>query len=737
MKQRLLLASHRLPVTIEGRGEAWRVLESAGGLATGLRSPHERSNGIWCGYPGDLSPFSVRARGAIDAELQRRHLVPIALDAVELEAYYSRFSNAVLWPLFHYMVDRIPRDASDWQSYVSVNARFARVLASQFTPGDRVWIHDYQLALVPSMLRELVPEAKIGYFLHIPFPSSELFRLLPWRAEWLRGVLGADLIGFHTLAYQRHFSSALRRILGVEIDFNRIWVEGREVVLDSFPMGIDAEFFEDIAQRAASSVQTGVVESGVQVLLGVDRLDYTKGIPRRLMAYESLLEQQPSLCGRVRFVQVASPSREQVPEYERYKRELDSMVGRINGRFGTSDWTPIRYLTQAMTQTQLVALYRTADVMVVTPLRDGMNLVAKEYIASRVDEDGVLVLSEFAGASAELSAALLVNPYDISGMAQGLYAALTMAPVERQRRMRLMRNRVRDWTVHVWARQFLSALETTNSSELAAPPHDVATVLAAAGQMPRLILVLDYDGTLVSFNNQPLRSVPDEELQLKLTALSHCEGVVVHIVSGRTREALEELLGGHGIRLHAEHGLWSRDHRGNWKRRTVASDRIPAAVMRLLEETQERIPGCLLEQKSIGVVLHYRQADRETVDNHMLELQLHLQELLANDATQVISGAASFELRPSGINKGKIVRRIRAQNPGALILIVGDDRTDEDMFSAASDPVFTFHVGPGATRAHGRLSDPLAVRGLLEDLLVVRTTRRMRGRSDRQATQNG
>jgi len=673
---------------------------------------------LWFGYAGDLSRFSPAAREAVDAELRNRRFRPLRLSSEELAGYYVKFSNGVLWPLFHYLLDRIPQDPIDWHMYERVNARFADALAHEIEPGDLVWIHDYHLGLVPSMLRKLVPGVRVGFFLHVPFPSSEVFRLFPWRAEWLEGVLGSDVIGFHTLAYQRHFGRSVRRILGLEIDFNRVWVDGREVLLESLPMGVDAQYFGALASRAAKRPP----EDGAKVLLGVDRLDYTKGIPRRLHAYEVLLARSPALHGRVRLVQVASPSRGEVPEYERYKRQVDEIVGRINGRFGTAGWTPIHYLTRALKQEDLIALYCEAHVMLVTPLRDGMNLVAKEYIASRVDEDGVLVLSEFAGAVSELSGAVIVNPYDIEGLARAIELALEMPAAERARRMQLLRERVCSWTVHVWVSRFLADLQRETGAKGRPEPVRAPTVLAAAESNDHpWVLILDYDGTLVPFADHPRLAAPDPELLSLLAALNVLANTSVHVVSGRTPTILEEWLQGTGAALHAEHGLWTREPREGWERQGTAESQIPEAAVRLLEDTAERISGCFLETKTSGVVLHYRLADRTAVEDLFMELRLHLQELLSNAPVQVVAGMASLELRPAGVGKGDIVRRIRARDPDATLLVIGDDRTDEDMFSAVSAPAFTFHVGPGPTRAEGRLGDWRAVRRLLEGLLERRS----------------
>ncbi len=399
---RLLLVSNRLPVTVRAeRGEV-SVIRSAGGLATALRSPHENLDSLWIGWPGDLSRLTPAQRHSVETELATLRAVPVHLSAAEVHRYYDGFSNGVLWPLFHYLVDKVNLDArADWEAYRAVNERFADIVAAHYRPGDQIWIHDYQLMLLPELLRQRLPDAKIGFFLHIPFPTADVFRILPWRDRLLRGLLGADIVGFHTALYGRHFVEAAAQVLGAETHGNTVLVDGRQVRVGTYPISIDVAAFEQLAsdsrvQEEACSIRRKA--RGRKILLGIDRLDYTKGIPRRLLAIERFLEREPSLRGAVRFIQLAVPTREKVDAYADFRRVVNELVGRINGHYGTLDSVPIHYLHRSMSVEQVAAMYVAADVMLVTPLRDGMNLVAKEYISSRVENDGVLVLSEFAGA---------------------------------------------------------------------------------------------------------------------------------------------------------------------------------------------------------------------------------------------------------------------------------------------------------------------------------------------------
>ncbi|MEO6740277.1 MAG: trehalose-6-phosphate synthase, partial [Chthoniobacteraceae bacterium] len=392
---RYLIVANRLPVTVVPAGDDYELKPSAGGLATAMAGLGGDGDMLWIGWPGDTATLSEEARQRLDVELLGRGLVSVHLSAADVQGFYEGFSNGVLWPLFHYQMERVNMDAwRDWEAYESVNRQFAEAIAAQWREGDRIWVHDYQLMLVPAMVRARLPHACIGFFLHIPFPSLEVFRTLPWRREVMGGLLGADVIGFHTYGYQRSFASCVLRMMALDVVVDEFHWQDRLVRLGTFPISIDtADFVARASLPAAEEAAAKIVARSpeVKLLLGVDRLDYSKGLPRRFLAIERLLEIDPTLEGRFRFVQVAVPSRTTVESYAQFRRQLDELVGRINGRFSTTDWAPIQYLYRSVSAEELVALYRAADVMVVTPLRDGMNLVAKEYLACRVNDDGVLV----------------------------------------------------------------------------------------------------------------------------------------------------------------------------------------------------------------------------------------------------------------------------------------------------------------------------------------------------------
>jgi trehalose 6-phosphate synthase/phosphatase len=723
---RLLIVANRLPVTVQIRDGAVKVERSPGGLATGLLRPHEQSDGLWIGWSGASQDLAPDQESSLREQLAEQRLVPVPLSTELVTQYYEGYSNGVLWPLFHYLLDQVPLHGHGWEAYVRANEAFARVAAEHYRPGDMIWVHDYQLLLVPGLLRRMIPDALIGFFLHIPFPSEELFRTLPARARLLEGLLGADLIGFHTPTYLRHFATSLTDILGHGVDIDRVQLPGREVRLGVFPMGIDAAFFGGVSRDPAVEAEAQALrgDGSVRLLVGVDRLDYTKGIPRRLLAYERMLETHAELRGKVRLVQVAVPSRTGVEAYQDYRTLVDGLVGRINGAYGTPRWVPVHYIFRGISPPDLVALYRAADVMLVTPLRDGMNLVAKEFIASRTDGDGVLVLSEFAGASWELPEALQVNPYDTDGTADVLYRALTMEEDERRARLAPLRERVDTFDVHRWVASFLEQLGATarapgrGSAVVAGPDAARAELARRVEETEALLLLLDYDGTLVPFTPTPELARPDASLISLLRQLAARPDTEVHIVSGRARESLDHWLGALPVWLHAEHGFWSRGPRTReWTPAAEVAGGWREPVLALLRETTARTPGSLIEVKAVALAWHYRLADLETGARRANELRLHLNQLLSNQPVEVLAGNRVLEIRPHGIHKGRIVPALPPERLArTTVLAIGDDRTDEDLFGAVPPEAISIRVGPGATRARFRLESVAAVRSLLQSL---------------------
>ena len=728
--ERLILVSNRLPVVLEPDGESWQARPAAGGLATGLSRPHRESGGCWIGWPG------IPTEEELDARLQRtlaeRGMRGVALTPEEHERYYTRVCNRCIWPLFHYFTDRVHFDSGDWEVYRAVNERFARAVAEEAREGDLVFVQDFHLMLVPQLLRELRPELRIGFFLHIPFPSSEILRVFPPRDEVSRGLLGADLVAFHTLDYLRHFRSAVQRVLGLEAFTSEIPFEGRRVRLAAEALGIEADAWQrDVAEdpifaRAMGELREAL--NGRKLVLGVERLDYTKGIPERLRAFRDLLARDPSRVERVMMVQVAVPSRTEAEEYRDLKDEVDRLVGEVNGTFGRPGLQPLHYQFRGVDATHLNALYRMADVSLVTPLRDGLNLVAKEYVASRPDSSGVLVLSEFAGAAWELGEALHVNPFDSVAMVEALERALAMTPEEQAHRMAPMRRRIAEMDVHHWTRRCLAAIRGTRGG--ATPrPLDGAGRAELEGrwrEARRRAVFLDYDGTLRAFTARPEDARPDAELIGKLAGLAEAPGVEAWIVSGRPPEVLAEWLGETGCGLIGEHGAWLRaPGAGAFERAQFPEPgEWQTSVRSVMEQFARRVPGSLIEEKPLGLAWHYRSADVRIGAWQARELALHLTEVCSGSGLEVLRGSKVVEVRPSGISKGTAVGALLAEGETHdLVLAAGDDMTDETLFRALPPPAITVLVGERESAARWRLPGPEDLVELVVDLVRAATPR--------------
>ena len=722
---RLLLVSNRLPVTVSRMDGVVTVEPSMGGLATGLSGPHRDSDGWWIGWPGALDDLGPEERGQVLGKLQELRLLPIELSEEEVKGYYEGFSNRVLWPLFHYLLDHIPEEPVQWRTYAKVNERFADLVASIYREGDRIWIHDYHLCLLPKLLREAFPRAKIGFFLHIPFPAMEVLQALPWRNELLEGLLGADLVGFHTTGYQRNFSRSLSSLLGLPATLEGVRFQDREVRFATVPMGVDARRFAANAadpEVEAHARRIREENAGQVILLGIDRLDYTKGLTRRLAALERLLERHAELREKVHLIQIAVPSRTRIEDYAESEQRVAELVGRINGAFSTERWTPVRYFHRGFTPRELAAFYRAADVMLVTPVRDGMNLVAKEYVACRVGEDGVLVLSELAGAAAELGEALLVNPYDVDGMERAIHRAIEMSEEEQRVRMRALRRRVFAADVHWWARTFLDYLDrsggTTANASTYSSDEDLERALGLLAAARHRVLFLDLDGTLIRFQGVPELARPDEELLELLRVLSRLPRTTVHVVSGRKREFLAEWLSDLDLTLHAEHGLWTRDPGGPWRMAADVSVAWKESFRPVMERFADETPGAFVEEKTASLGFHYRLADLEFGELQAGRLHEALRPMAEHDPVEILPGDKILEVRARGVDKGMVVApALERVGPLAMALAMGDDRTDEDLFAALPADGLAIHVGPRPSAAPLRIRDVAGARAFLARLV--------------------
>jgi trehalose 6-phosphate synthase/phosphatase len=721
---RLLIVANRLPVTIGMAPDGVVVKPSCGGLASGLHPYQRRGPSLWLGWPGSVAP-EEEARRARDVRLEARGLRAIDLSANLVNRYCHGFANRVLWPLFHYAVDRVPADAGGWREYQEANEVFAADVAREYRPGDTIWVHDYHLMLVPALLRQRLPSAPIGFFLHIPFPAADVFRILPSRREILAGLLGADLIGFHTAGYARNFLDSVADLEGVEADVDGVRRAGRRTSVGVFPMGIDAAAFATRAgdpqvARRVEAIRQDAAER--RIVLGVDRLDYTKGIPHRLEALARLFDRDPALRDSVRYMQIAVPTRTDVPEYRQFRRQVEETVGALNGKYATLRSLPVHYVNRAVSSEELVALYRSADVLLVTPLRDGMNLVAKEFAASRIDEDGVLVLSEFAGAASELQGAVTVNPYDTDALADSIIRSLDMESEERHVRMRALRQRVCADDVFAWGDRFLARLHAVRPPATPLTPRRPERPLSAAlvetRRAQKLRLLLDYDGTLVPPARFPELAVPDRELLTLLQQLASAPGIRVELVSGRPREFLEQWFGDLGASLWAEHGFWRRRHPGDaWESATALSADWMGPVRRIFEQFAASTPGTSVEARSASLAWHYRAAAKDFGARQARDLRSLLGDMLVNQPLEIVEGKKIVEVRVRGIGKGFVAERISAEaSAGDALLAIGGDRSAEDMFRAVPVAAVTVAVGDSSAAARFRLDDWRGVRRLLLSL---------------------
>jgi trehalose 6-phosphate synthase/phosphatase len=727
---KLIVVSNRLPLTLRAEAEGgWRTERSTGGLATAMSPILARTGGLWVGWPGDSPSARDPAReGTLRAWGEEHGYVAVDLPGEVAVRFYEGYANQTLWPLFHQFPMRLQFDSAGWTAYVEANQRFRDAVLEQIRPGDVVWIHDYHLMLLPQLLREAAPSATIGFFLHIPFPNSEMFRILPRRAEVLRGLLGADLLAFQTFADLQHFRSSLMRVLGYDSRMDRVASAGRVTRLEALPIGIAPEEFAGLLRSDPATIEALARYRerfrGRRVLLSVDRLDYTKGLPERMRAYRRLLERAPHLRERVVLVQVAVPSRENIAEYSRLRRAVGGLVGELNGDFGTPDWTPVSYIHRGIPRSELVALYALADVGWVTPLRDGMNLVAKEYVACQEEgDDAALVLSEFAGAAAEMGEAFVVNPYDEERTAEAVEAALSLPAEERRVRMSALRHRVSRNNVFAWSERFLASLRSASAErgerveQAAALPQ--AEAVAAFRSARRRLVILDYDGTLVGYTPTPRQAAPPSELLALLGRLSTRTATTLCLLSGRTRADLDRWFSSvPGLALAAEHGALMRRPGGEWQAvRPDADASWKARVLPVLEHYADRTPGSFIEEKEHCLVWHYRLSDPEFGDWVANELLHNLEQMLAETERRAMRGHKAVEVRPAWAHKGSVVGWLEGEGPAPdFRLGMGDDRTDEDLFEALPADAWTIHVGAGATRARFRLPDPRAVRAFLEQL---------------------
>ena len=708
-----IFVSNRLPITVSLNQQGAVFHESIGGLATGLKREHD-DNGLWFGWVG-LSKERMKGhqQHITKTLFDTYHCVPVILSDQDIKLYYEGFSNQTIWPLFHYFPALTTFDDKMWLRYKRVNQKFYDTLKPYIETQSMIWIHDYQLMLLPALIRHDFPDVKIGFFLHIPFPSSEIFKLLIWKHSLLKGMLGADLIGFHTYDYVRHFLSSVRRILNISHQLYRLNYNERIVEVDAFPMGIHYDYF-------AKSRKLVNKKQPYRIILSVDRLDYTKGILERIRGYQTFLMKYPKYRKHVKLHLIVAPSRQRLPSYDQLSQNIEKLVSQINGAFGSFDWMPIWYLYQAFDQDELIQRYQEADVLMVTPLRDGMNLIAKEYIASHIDRRGVLILSETAGAASELSEAIIVNPNDDQQIAESIKYALDMPKSEQETRNDIMHQRLKRYNVTFWAQEFLSRLSKThdeNQLTKQIKPLDQKTFLDQYHRAKKRLILLDYDGTLVEFQDHPMQANPTKAIKQILKSLSSNPHNEIAIISGRDHDTLDKWLGRLNITLIGDHGLWYKMNQQPWRQTIMVQSAWKQSIRHVLEHFVDRIPGSFIEEKTNSLALHYRKAEPEMVAVKLREIKDALFSIKGTNPITILPGNMVLEIKDQRVNKGMITRHFDIKSYD-FICVAGDDITDEDMFIALPN-AYQIKIGFGETIASNRVESPKDLRHLLTQMIDI------------------
>lgn len=728
--KRLILVSNRLPFQLLEKGGKVALQQSDGGLVTALKSYFERESNdvfqqkLWVGsadfpekrwqkfqsQPGH-DPFSIDA---------------IFIDPKTYDKYYNGFCNATLWPLFHYFPSYVVYDQEFFEKYEQVNKIFAERLLKIIKPGDTIWIHDYQLFLLPQLIRDQVPDATIGFFLHIPFPSYEIFRLLhrPWKEKIIKGILGADLVGFHTHEYVQHFLKTVRMVTGFDHQYRVIAFENRLIKADLLPLGVDYEKFNGSSKKPeVIEAKQAIIKNFPEkkIIFSVDRLDYTKGITHRLKGFEKFLALHPEWIEKVVFILVVVPSRQIISKYNERRKLIEEQVGRLNGKYSSLSWQPIIYRYNHLDFNELCALYLAADVGLITPLRDGMNLVAKEYVACST-EQGVLILSELAGAATEMGEAIQINPLDAQEQALAIHQALTMPLPEQRHRLTLMQKRLKEYDVESWVNDFLNQLKEVKEQQKAegkkfVTPSIRKEIVTNFRKAHSRNLLLDYDGTLVPFTRNPREALPDKNLLKLLSTLGADSKTNLTIISGRDAPILDEWFKDIPVNLVAEHGASIRRVQQEWIQEKEIDQSWKPNLRPTLEMFVKRCPRSFIEEKNHTLAWHYRNVDAELGFVRSRELLDSLFHLIRNAQLQVIDGNKVIEIRVAGIDKGVAAKKIIEENNSDFVLVVGDDKTDEDMFRSLADSALTIKVGMGHSVAQYCVTHQQDIVSLLQEFV--------------------
>jgi trehalose 6-phosphate synthase/phosphatase len=720
----VVIVSNRLPVSVKKVDGVLEFSRSLGGVATGLSSYLTGSSrNKWIGWPGIASDeLTEDDRQAILAELAKDNCYPVFLTQKQLNDFYGEYSNRIVWPLFHNLKAHYEKRGASWRAYRKANELYADAVEAVAQPKSTIWVHDYHLMLVPELLRAKRPAGHIGFFLHIPFPNPETYRELPEAKKLLRGVLGADLVGFHTASYVDNFLETCQQLERYTVVRDQIILDGRAVRTTDFPMGID---YDKYARAIRSREVKQAIKRykrkyrGKRVIAAVDRLDPTKGLLERVRAYRGFLEANPHLHGKVVLAMIAAPSRTDVKEYQDLSKKLDSLVKQINNTFGWPKWQPIDYMNRSMPFEEVTALYQVADIAFIAPIRDGMNLVAKEYVATK-RKRGVLILSETTGAAQELTEALLVDPARPNTLVAALTQAVNMPRRELKHRLKGLKAQIEGRSVHTWANSFVKALEKPIYIQSALThslsKHRERELVARYRGANKRLLLLDYDGVLVPLTQNYKKAAPPKSVRTTLTKLAADPANEIVVVSGRSQDNLQEWFDGIPVNLVAEHGAFIKDTDGKWHRTRSHSTAWKRLIRPIMEKYALRTPNAVIEEKSHSLVWHYRQSPPYEAQKYTVVLRRVLRSIVHDYGLAVYSGNKILEVKDPAVSKAETVQRWLKRSHD-FVLTIGDDYTDEDMFAALPSMAYSIKVGRGRTHAKYRVKNSPEVQKLLQKLV--------------------
>ncbi len=708
--KRIIIVAYRLPFKLIRKKEESFIVQNSGGLVSAILSLSEKMK------PDINSSSKILWVGTGEKQLGVESIHPnFDLHPVEIprkvnEKYYGGFCNDTIWPLFHYFPSRTVYDNSYFDAYVTACNLFLYKLKNLVQPGDFIWIHDYQLLLLPGMIRNSFPDANIGFFLHIPFPSFELFRLLPrkWRESILTGMTGADIVGFHTFDYTQHFIKSIKRTLGYKVERNVITLEDRLCKADAFPIGIDfAKFYNACFSQKTINYKNKLKTylAGNKLIFSVDRLDYSKGFLQRLKAFERFLEKYPGWHFKVVFNMVVVPSRDNIEAYREIRREIEENVGRINGKYSTLKWRPVIYQYKSLPFNELVAIYDLSDVGFITPLRDGMNLVAKEYIACQRENLGVLILSEHAGAAVELNEAILINPTDVEETSDAINKALCMPENEKESKILKMQNRLSRYNVFTWTTDFFNQVDDVKKEQIHMQVkfmdnNSLKSLQVKYKDAHNRLLLIDYDGTLTPIAKLPEMAVLDIRTKNILKLIISDTRNKVAIISGRRKEFIDGQFKNLDAILIAEHGYFIKYPKAEWERSLEIDLSWKKKIQPILNDYVDRCNGSMIEDKHASLVWHYRNADEEIATLRINELKDDLYEIIKSEPKlYVLEGDKVIEVKSIQYDKGTVASALINKDNYDFILALGDDSTDEDLFKVVPDYGFTVKVGAKPSNA--------------------------------------